>query len=471
MDSDLTITLSEPQPTPAYVFEGGELHDPLLALEHHRLGPFSKPERTKASILALFPSSYNSSEEQFVKLLATDISQGIQMNEEFKTARYVRCRYRGFKETYGGELDFAFEQFPWETEDMTSLLSQLQKHFASKKHQLTLFFSPFRERSLLGGPYYRVRAAGIDADSKIQWIRRDRVNDYDLRRKTFPRDLSKYRSYADFVWNLSLSIFTKLGGKPWKLKNAFPNVSGFMGLATVFAREYSDRYERQGIAAVELFNNWGEYESASFDGTVLTQTERGEIDIYDLDKVEDLIVRATASIAQSPTMKPERDLMVVHVSDLYSKRVKKKVMGTLEKAGFKNPRIIRVQDEGPLRLHRKADSKSRVWAPAGTYWFNEEGKLAQLFTAGLWRYSPTAEPYNIPSFTCDPVQVSIEEPTGSELTIDDLKHVFCLSKLYPYTFDVGRKRKPITLTLARRLAQFAASVDIGNKVPDITHLY
>jgi len=55
--------------SPNLEFANGEGKDPLLALEHHRLKPFKRPELSEIEILIALPKNYREEKEFVIKTI------------------------------------------------------------------------------------------------------------------------------------------------------------------------------------------------------------------------------------------------------------------------------------------------------------------------------------------------------------------------------------------------------------------
>ena len=215
-----------------------------------------------------------------------------------------------------------------------------------------------------------------------------------------------------------------------------------------------------------MYNNWGEYESSVYGKILFVYEEtKGMLSID--EKNEDKFIQLVSTIAKEARGKN----VVVHLTDLYAKRLHEVLCKVLTDKGANSVKIIRVQRTSPLRLYANIKEASRAWPEVGVYWFLEPRKIAQLYTTGKWQYYPHKPPYAIPRYAIRPIQVSLEYPKDSELTENDLRDILWLTKLYPYTLDAPRTRIPIDLRLSHRYAQIVASDGNVGIPEDITFLY
>lgn len=475
MGRERSIILGKPIEPPVLLFDGGEEHDPILALEHHKLGPYRTPEKSSFRILVCIPYRCTKEEEDFISTLLSDIIEGLPMSEKYEEKAY-RSRWWGFKEVFNVELDFELIRYPWEEKAVDKSINQLtymiKEDHKSTKRALYIIYLPHRFKSSLRGPYYKIKGKLIN-DVRTQIIIGRTYEKYYRTRQDFKKNPFKNREYGDFLWNLSLSIFTKLGGIPWKLKSPIEGVLGFIGFASEFVPT-SIGYERRAIVAVQLFNEWGEYEHSVTAKLSNVWKDEEKRPCFETDKVRDLVL----SIADEIPIEDKEisdNYLICHITELYSDKVLNTIMKTLNSRGFEKVKLIRVQREGPLRIFDTSSEKpAYAWPTWGTYWFLESGKIAQLYSSGAWRYSPlpTSKPYTIHYFTSSPVQVVLEKPPNEQLTRNDLKNIAWLTNLHFYSADIHRIKLPADLRFARRLARISASMDEPIKeLSDITYLY
>ncbi len=470
-----TIILEKPLDPPRLVFGDGEYHDPILGLEYLRYKPYKVDSRIKergARLLVLVPTNLEK-DQKILELILKDLIDGMPMDERYKRY-YIRSRWWGYGEVYGINLEYEIEKYSWQQGDISSLVKKIKEEagIRPRNYDLILIYLPLDVRSPLGGPYYRIKAQSILNKIQTQILLRKNLYYYGKCREKRNTNLNEYRAYGDFLWNFSLSIFVKLGGIPWRLKEVIPNIAGFIGLATIVTSKSTGRYEKSGIAAVQIYNAWGEYVTSA--RTKIAIITKGRKTWLDPEKIKDLVLSVAIKIKSFPRVDMENNYVIIHVTDLYKEEVKKTMVEAVKDVGFKKVKLIRVQEEGSLRLYNQSREKSvQRWPPLGTYWFLEEKRLAQLFTTGKWQYMPPPrEPYSIPWFTCSPIQISLEGPLEEELTKHDLKCILWLTYLHPYSGDLPRIRMPVNLRMARRLAKIVASEDLGEQeIPDISYLY
>ena len=448
----LTIKLDKLE-TPIFQLDGGEVYDPISCLSSSRCKPLKKVSKPKVGVLVLSPKHMCNEEKQTLHRLLSDLKEGIK--------GIKRKRWKGFHEVFGTELELGFDNYDISGENyVKNILQKLDEH--SKAYDLLVIYMPESTRSRIGGPYFKVKAYAIVNKIKEQIIIRptiDKVIKY-----IGQDDMLKYN---DLMWNLALSIFTKLGGVPWKLKECMSPVDVFLALSTIMRPGVLGGRYRAGIAVLQMYNNWGEYESSVYGKLLFIYEEtKGMLSISDKEE-EDKFIQLVSTIAKEVKGKN----VVVHLTDLYVKRLHELLYEVLVNKGANSVKIIRVQQTSPLRLYMDIKEASQAWPNVGVYWFLEPGRIAQLYTVGKWRYYPHKPPYAIPRYAIRPVQVSLEYPRDLELTKDDLRDILWLTKLYPYMLDAPRTRIPIDLRLSHRYAQIVASDENVGIPEDVTFLY
>ena len=439
--------------TPIFQLDGGESYDPISCLSSGRCKPLKKVSKSKVKVLVLSPRRMSNGEKQALYRLLSDLKEGV------KEVR--KKKWKGFYDVFNTELNLKYDNYDIDEENyMKNILQKLDEH--SKAYDLLIIYMPEGTRSRIGGPYFKVKAYAIVNKIKEQILIKptiDKVIKYNSQ-----GDMLKYN---DLVWNLALSIFTKLGGVPWKLKECMSPVDVFLALSTIMRPGVLGGKYKAGVAVLQMYNNWGEYESSVYGKLLFIYEEtKGMLNIGNKEE-EDRFIQLVSTIADE--IKGRN--VVVHLTDLYAKRLHELLYEVLVDKGANNVKIVRVQQTSPLRLYMNINEASQAWPEVGVYWFLEPRKIAQLYTSGKWQYYPHKPPYAIPKYAIRPIQVSLEYPKDLELTKDDLRDILWLTKLYPYMLDAPRTRIPIDLRLSHRYAQIVASDENVGIPEDVTFLY
>jgi len=447
---ELKVKLSKFE-TPIFQLDGGETRDPVSSLSSGSCKPIKKITKSNVKVLVLFPKEISQEERNALDTLLSSLMNGVEG---------IRVKkWPGFQKIFGSKLILERETYGIQDQYVRNILRILNDN--AKAYDFFVVYMPEPTKSRLGGPYFMVKAYTIVNRIKEQILIKPTINK--IIRYTNQRDLL---SYNDLVWNFALSIFTKIGGVPWRLKSPMSPVDVFIALSTIIKPEQLGVKRKAGIAALQLYNNWGEYEQ-SIHGELMFiyEEDKGVLDV-DYESSEDL-VRLILTIAKNIKGKN----VVVHLSDLYSKGFHTLLYDTLTQQGAASVKIIRIQAESPLRLYKNIEDASQAWPMVACYWFLKPGKIAHLYTSGRWKYYIHKAPYAVPKHTIRPIQISLEYPQHSELTLNDLRDILWLTKLYTYMIDAPRARMPADLKLCHRYAQIIASERNVGTPEDITYLY
>lgn len=178
---------------------------------------------------------------------------------------------------------------------------------------------------------------------------------------------------ADFLWNFSLSIFSKTKGIPWKFQCALKNVAAFVSLSTVASHEEGVT-SRNGVASFEIANAWGEFAGRFFAKNVEMERDEGVTKIS-VDSLK-VLLESTLDHIVTPLVDPdkskEEEYLIFHLSDRYAGNVHSTMEEVIKKKGFRNYKILHIQEEGALRLYDSTKSAARRWPLEGSYWFLEK---------------------------------------------------------------------------------------------------
>lgn len=435
---------------------GKKAIDPVRGFAVLDCSPLKMPDlRSTPKIRVLIPRGCEECEE--VTTILNDLKEGKM------TGKYVRSRYRPFKKVYMLDLDI---EEPEEYVDESEIYKKIDEVSRLPDRKAHVFVIASLVRSPLGGFYYDVKLSSIQKRVQTQIIRKKTIENY--------VNLLNEEEKGDFLWNLSLSIFSKLGGIPWKLREMLSNVSAFISLNTVTSYEEGVT-RREGVVALEIASNWGDPIGRFFVTGVEVKKEEGAI-VVDLRSIRVLMKKALDRVEKAladPERSKEKDYVVIHVKDRYSDSVYDTITKTIVSKGFKKFKIVHIQKEGCLRLYDTSKKITRAWPKEGSYWYLERGKIAFLFTLGRWQYSisPTSEPYIIGARNVSPLQINfVKGNEGSELTIDDLRHIYHLTRLHYYSADIPRIKMPSTIRLGSRAAHLAAC-GLTESDFDISFLY
>jgi len=319
-------------------------------------------------------------------------------------------------------------------------------------------------RSPLGGFYYNIKIPSIQKGVQTQIIRKQTIENY--------VNIMTEEDKGDFLWNFSLGLFSKLGGIPWKLLEVLRGIAAFISINTVSSYEFGIT-KREGVVALEIANGWGDPIGRFFAKGINVDREEKSTIMVDLSSIEFLMKNALDEIERElidPEKSKQNDYIIIHVKDRYSNSVYNSIIKSIISKGFKKYKIIHIQEEGGLRLYNPKVRIHQAWPEEGSYWYLENGKIAFLYTLGRWKYS-SSEPYIIGARNVSPLQVNFV--TGNEdakLDIDDLRHIYHLTRLHYYSADLPRIKMPSTIRLGQKAARLAAC-GLTSSDFDMSYLY
>jgi len=457
MSYEEVLTVFDP---PVLEFKAGKKSiDPVQAFAIQGCEPLKVPSiEGPAEIHVLIPSKLEES------ISVMKILQDLRAGKT--TGKYARSKYKPFRELYGLDLEIRAPEKYDDQSDIYKKITEISRLKNKPSHIVVIVSS---SRSQLGGFYYRTKVASIQKGVQTQLILQKTIDSY-VRKKT-------EEEKGDLLWNFSLSIFSKLGGIPWKLQEMLRGVSAFISLNTVSSYEEElGITTRGGVVALEVANSWGDPTGRFFAIDVKVEREDEEAIVVDLASVNTLLKNALDMIEQR-LIDPERskadDYIIVHVKDRYAESVYEAIGKVITSEGFKKYKIIHLQEDGGLRLYDPSQKPTRAWPQEGSYWYLEDGRIAFLFTLGKWQYSVSAatEPYMIEAKNVSPLQVNfVNGSKRAKLTDDDLIHLYHLTRLHYYSADVPRIKMPSTVRLGQRAARLAAS-GLNNSDFDVSFLY
>ena len=440
MSYDEVLEILDP---PVLEFKAGKKAiDPVRGFAVLGCSPLKVPDlRSTPKIRVLIPKGYEECKE--VMTILNDLRKGKM------TGKYVRSKYKPFQKVYGLDLDI---EEPEEYADESEIYKKIDEVSRLPNRRAHVFVIVSLARSPLGGFYYTVKISSIQKKVQTQIIRKKTIENY--------VNLMTEEEKGDFLWNFSLGIFSKLGGIPWKLREVLSGVSAFISVNTVSSYEEGIT-RREGVVALEIANNWGDPVGRFFATGIEVKKKEGAL-VVDIESINVLMKKALDRVEKElvdPEKSKEKDYVIVHVKDRYADSVYDSIAKTIVSKGFKKFKIIHVQEEGSLRLYDPSKTITRAWPKEGSYWYLERDKIAFLFTLGRWQYSisPKSEPYVIGARNVSPLQINfVKGNEGSNLTVDDLHHIYYLTRLHYYSADIPRIKMPSTIRLGSKAAHLAA---------------
>lgn len=427
--------------------------DPVKAFAVLDCSPLKTPYfRKTPEIHVMIPKNYK--ECRGIETILNDLKKGKM------TGKYPRSRYKPFREVYDLVLDIKEPEEYVDESEVYRKIDEISRLPDKETHVIVIVSL---KRSPLGGFYYNIKIPSIQKGVQTQFVLRRTIGNY--------VNVMNEEDRGDFLWNLSLSIFSKLGGIPWKLQKILSGVAAFISLNTVTSYR-EGIITREGVAALEIANRWGDPVGRFFAPGIRIEREKAEI-VIDPSSIQILMKNALDKIEEElvdPKKSRREDYIIIHVNDRYADSVYDAIKRTIISKGFSKFKIIHIQEEGGLRLYDPTRNLFRAWPEEGSYWFLEKGKIAFLYTLGKWKYT-RSEPYIIGARDVSPLQVNfVKGNEGSKLTIDDLRHIYHLTRLHYYSADIPRIKMPCTIRLGTRAARLAACGLIRSDF-DISFLY
>jgi hypothetical protein len=433
--------------TPELEFRGGKKAlDPVQAFAISSHKPYKIPSIEKsAELILLVPEKYEfrSEAEEMLRDLERGWTQTI----------FPRSRYPPpFNQTYDINIE---RKETKEYESLSDINAEINRIANLLDRHLHILVIVSKQRSAIGEFYYQVKVNSIPKRVHTQIILDATI------RKYFQSNYQK----GDLLWNLSLSVFSKLGGIPWRLSNRLSGICAFLCLTTIATSTVAGIVRRKGIAAFEIVNSWGEHIGRTFAEAKVEpdKLQRGALSINP-DTVSNLVDGALNNVEKSASdveQAKKNDNVIIHMTDRYSKTVYDAITERLSKKGFEKYKILHIQERGPLRLYNPDAARSReAWPKEGSYWYLEKGNIAFCYTMGRWPYSTVLErePYVISPHSVSPIQVNfVRGSKDSTLNKSDLEHIYNLTRLHYYSADIPRIKMPSTTRLGRRAALLAAS--------------
>ncbi|MDH5439473.1 MAG: hypothetical protein OEY31_02570, partial [Candidatus Bathyarchaeota archaeon] len=231
--------------------------------------------------------------------------------------------------------------------------------------------------------YNELKAASFSKRIKTQCIRLTTLGRKD-------GDKSVRSNHAIDLWNISVGIFTKVGGIPWVLKNRMSRIGCFIGLVTQTRRIAERQYGGNKAGICEVVDDYGSHVIWVKEDLPslawIRENGRRVLDIEERDIVNlsesclDKYCRERLGPNYPDRMSSLSSKCVVfHVTDSFSNKVLDIMERTISDFGLERYQIIHLKYDTPFRLYDKED---RGLKPLhGTFWQINE-KNAVLYTHG-----------------------------------------------------------------------------------------
>lgn len=265
---------------------------------------------------------------------------------------------------------------------------------------------------------------------------------------------SKYE--CDNMWNLSVGMYTKAGGVPWKLED-FSSTKSFIGIAYGIKRTEKEQTVFSGLA--HIFDQFGEHVSM----TSITSEAYGEDFVLAMDgnyhlsqeKIELLLRRLVEDYKRKIGTPPDK--VVVHKTSFFNDEEKRGVNNALSEVGG-SYNLVHLLDNSSQRLlsdERKAPMR-------GTFWMIDDVS-ALLYTTGYVQAFNTYPGIATPK----PIEVRLD---GGSSKLNALgKEVFALTKM-DWNNATFMNREPVTTKYATRIVEIVkAGLQPDELVKDIRY--
>lgn len=263
---------------------------------------------------------------------------------------------------------------------------------------------------------------------------------------------------ASYLWNISVGIFTKVGGTPWALNEKMNDVGCFVGFVADAVKREQTGYDKAGIC--EIIDNYGSHSIwVKEDLPSMTLTRENGMTVRDIKTSE------TRKLVESCLEKYCRSrlgmnyetklsslankLVIFHLTDDFSTNV----LDTMAKAttdfGLKRYEIIHLKQNTPFRLY--SNESFDLKPMRGTMWEINE-RNAVLCTHGRREYHRgiVHKTYSR-NKRIIPLGIEVLREENGVPIQDVCKQIVNLTGLCWYTTDIEMKM-PVTIKIARRLS-------------------
>ena len=301
--------------------------------------------------------------------------------------------------------------------------------------------------------YNELKAASFSKRIKTQCIRRTTLERLDGTK-------SIRSNHAIDLWNISVGIFTKVGGTPWVLKDKMSEVGCFAGLVTETKKIAERQYERNKAGICEVVDNYGSHviwvKEDLPSMTRVRENGRRVLDIKRRDTInliesclDKYCRQRLGSNYQDRISSISDKCVVLHVTDNFSNNVLDTIEETISDFGLEQYQVVHLKYDTPYRLYDKEDKALKP--RHGTFWEINE-RNAVLYTHGRREYRRGAVHRTYSRFKrIKPIGVEILRENKGPPISDSCTHIVNLTGLCWYTTDIEIKM-PVTIKIARRLS-------------------
>lgn len=438
---------------PELEFGNTELSDdPLKAFANpqKKCKPYRSLSTDEVNIVPILPE--NNSQCGYISEILNDLVTGVMQSN------YWRANYPGFESVFGTKINVNKIEYYKDPMHGSSLIEGLANRTNTKQ---TLAVVGLIERTNPCGAYQHMKVRAIVNNLPTQFITGFHANEY---HQHTPQDK------GNFIWNVAMGIFSKLGGIPWRLPQAMKGVSAILGLNTISIWK-SGVIDRVGVSSIEVINSWGEPIGRFFsDQTSIPK--KGNVIQLNPKHIYKLVSQALMSIQEYVSISENDDAITFHLSDMYSKEIYDAITKALEDRNCNHYKVLRLIEHSNYRsFDPKIKADNKAWPKSGTYLFRIPDRLATFYAAGAWNYYKPNTYYVMSSGQKRPIDIEfVRGSRGEILRTSDLEHIYQLTRLNYYSADIPSIRLPITI----RLGSVAASLALCGLPTSsfhISHLY
>jgi hypothetical protein len=334
-----------------------------------------------------------------------------------------------------------------------------------EKFDLAFVVLPYETMADAFEVYNEIKASSFSKTPRIktQCIRRSTLERLDkLSEAKGEKQKKSIRSdHAIDLWNITVGIFTKVGGTPWILKNPMSEVGCFIGMVTN-ARAVAERqYVRDKAGICEVVDSYGSHIIwAKEDLPSMTWTKIEGQHVLDIkpDEIQRLVESCLDRYCRQLLGPGYEDRIsslshksvVFHVTDRFSDNVLDAMEKGISGYGLKRYQILHLEHKSPHRLY---EEESNDLIPLrGTFW-EIDANNAVLYTHGKreYRRGVVNRVYSRHK-RVSPIAVEILRQNKAPTIDKACEHVINLTALCWYTTDI-ELRMPVTIKIARRLSE------------------
>lgn len=425
--------------------------DPIFGLENW--DPHKFPDLECIDVCAVCPPEYRDS----LKLFWGDLTKGYTKD--------VWVPYPSFRSVFDipiTDLDEIYNPSA-KVGEIPARYSSVIKDIGD--FDLALVVLPYETAADAFEVYNEVKASSFSKSPRIrtQCIRRstlkrlDKLNDArDEKQKKSVRS-----DHAIDLWNISVGIFTKVGGTPWVLKDSMPEIGCFIGMVTN-ARAVTERqYVRDKAGICEVVDSYGSHVIwAKEDLPSMSWTKIEGQSVLDIRprEIRNLVGACLDRYCRQllgpsyedrlSTLFPKS--IVFHVTDRFSESVLDAIEEEISGYGFKSYQIVHLLHQSSYRLYE--EESSDLIPCRGAFWEIDDNH-ALVYTHGRREYRRGAvrRVYSRHK-RVSPIGVEILREAKSPPIDKVCEHIVNLTALCWYTTDI-ELRMPVTIKIARRLSE------------------